>query len=172
MEELGLKTLAGNPDSALWLARSIISGKSFHLFQPASSSVKKLLCFSLLQLSQVYYCIIIMIIIFIMTAVYLFSKFLLSTQCGPGPVFGAGDLSVNRTDKTPSIWDVQWTERNFTSIISFGIQATLKGKGIVCSILLLWKVRRCRLCELPGVSQHVKGGDGPWTLNSGSRPGS
>ena len=33
-----------------------------------------------------------------MAAVYSFNKFLLSTHCGPGPVFGAGDSSV---DKTP-----------------------------------------------------------------------
>ena len=177
--ELELKTLAGNPDPALWLTRSVTSGRSFHVSQPVSSSVKKLLCFPLLQLSQAYYCIILMIIIFIMAAVYSFNKFLLSTHCGPGPVFGAGDSSVNKTDKTPPLQSMcspfatcLWTERNFTGIISFGIRATLKGEGIVCSILLLWKVRRCRLCELPGVSQRVRGGDETWTLNSGPKPGS
>lgn len=153
---------------------------------------KKLLYFPLLQLSQAYLRIIIMIIIVIMAATYSFSKFLISTCCGPGPVLGAGNSSMNKTDKnlflverttfvvrpTCSVLNVAFyicnvplTERNFTGI-SFGLRAALKREGILCSILLLQKVRRSRSCELPRVSQCMRGGDGTWTLDSGPRPGS
>lgn len=87
-----------------------------------------------------------------MATVYFFNTFLLSTYYGPDPVLGAGDSSMNKTDKNPSCVDLPFyicrlpqAERNFTGTISFALQATLKGEAIISSIVLLWEVRRRRV---------------------------
>lgn len=93
-----------------------------------------------------------MIIIIVMATAYLFNTFLLSIYYGLDPVLGAGDSSMNKTDKYPSHMDFMFyicsmprTELNITGPFSFAPRATLKGEGIISSSLLLWEIRQNRV---------------------------
>lgn len=107
-KDVGLKSPAREAVPALLLVGRCDLGQS----RPVSSSVQMAPLFPGLQRGQAHHCIIIMILIVVMAAVYSFKKVLLSIYSGPGPVLGAGDSSVNRTDKSPFLVEITFSMCN------------------------------------------------------------